>query len=167
VALSAWSGANFVLQKPLAALSVASTLRVVCTLMFAERQRYFRHPVSLPVVLQLGSDSELKAVATDLSEGGMAVRCARSLEPGRTGTVRFQLSETQPALQARVQVAWTDGEGRCGLRFSDMSRAARSALGRWLQTRTRTLLVGHEAGADTRPPDTGEESREYGQAKTA
>jgi diguanylate cyclase (GGDEF)-like protein len=167
VAPSAWSGANFVLQKPLVASRIASALRVICTLMSAERQRYFRHSVSLPVVLQFNSDSEFEAMATDLSEGGMAVRCTRSLEPGRVGTVRFQLSKTDAALQARVRVAWTDGEGRCGLRFVDMSRAARSALDRWLQTRTRTLLAGHKAGADTTSPDTEGESREYGKAKTA
>lgn len=146
---SARFGINFVLEKPLLPSKVTRTLRVVHTLMAAERQQYYRHPVSSAVVLQLNGEAECEGTATDLSEGGLAVRCAHTLQTGATGSIRLQLPETHTILAAHVQIAWADGEGRAGLRFLEMSRTARSALGRWLREHSENMVTGNSLFAET------------------
>jgi DNA-binding response OmpR family regulator len=62
-------GANFVLQKPISPVNAARCFSAAIGLMSRERRRYFRQPVEMPVTLVFGEGQELKATATNLSEG--------------------------------------------------------------------------------------------------
>jgi hypothetical protein len=131
--------ASFVMEKPLVASSVARSVRVIHAMMLAERQRYFRHPISAPVLLRFDGNPEYAGTATDLSEGGMAVRCRQPLQASRTGVVRFELPEENTRIEARVRVAWADGEGRAGLRFVAMRPSVRAALRHWRHNNSETV----------------------------
>jgi DNA-binding response OmpR family regulator len=73
------AGANFLLRKPLSAESVALHLAIAKELLVRERRRYFRHAVSLPVVLK-GPEGQQQARMTNLSEEGMALRTTKPLQ---------------------------------------------------------------------------------------
>src|SRR6266568_3619650 len=77
LALSA--GANFLLRKPLNEDSIALHITITKELLERERQRYFRHAVNLPVILNDG-EVEQHARMTNLSKAGMAVRTAKALK---------------------------------------------------------------------------------------
>jgi diguanylate cyclase (GGDEF)-like protein len=128
-------GANFVLEKPLSAALAASSLRVAQTIMMAERQRYYRHSISLPVTISFGRGQAHCATATDLSEGGMAVLAETVLPAGQSGLLRFVL-DNQP-IDVRAEVAWTDGQGHSGLQFKEMSPVTRGKFEKWLAEQFR------------------------------
>src|SRR5215475_978250 len=72
-------GANFVLQKPLTPLNATRCFNAALNFMVRERRRYFRHPVDMQVRVGLPEQPELSAKATNLSEGGMALRLTGKL----------------------------------------------------------------------------------------
>ncbi len=125
-------GANFVLQKPISPLNAMRCLTAAVGFMARERRRYFRHPVEMPVTVVFGEGQELKATATNLSDGGMAIFFRGKLPKGGVSRVVFKLPGTATPLQPKAQMAWVDGAGRAGLRFSDMPKDARDQLDGWL-----------------------------------
>src|SRR3984893_1027073 len=66
-------GANFVLQKPISAMSARRCFSAAVNFMIRERRRYFRHPVELPATLVCGSGQKVTVTVTNMSEGGMAI----------------------------------------------------------------------------------------------
>ena len=125
-------GANFVLQKPISPLNAMRCLTAAVGFMARERRRYFRHPVEMPVTVVFGEGQELKATATNLSDGGMAIFFRGKLPKGGVSRVVFKLPGTATPLQPKAQMAWVDGAGRAGLRFSDMPKDSRDQLDGWL-----------------------------------
>jgi len=124
-------GANFALQKPLSAVNTMRCFSAAINFMFCERRRYFRQPVEMPATLVFG-EKEFKATATNLSEGGMAVYFRSDLPKGGISRVIFTLPSTSTPLESKVHIAWVDGTGRAGLRFTDMPKDMQSQLDRWL-----------------------------------
>src|SRR5712671_7961642 len=84
-------GANFVLQKPLTPLNANRCFNAALNFMVRERRRYFRHPVEMPLSITLSGGQELAATATNLSEGGMAIRLLGKLHKDARAQVRFTL----------------------------------------------------------------------------
>jgi DNA-binding response OmpR family regulator len=128
-------GANFVLQKP---VSVAGTLRCFHTalsFMVREKRRYFRCPVDMPVTLVFSQGEEMKTVATNLSEGGMAVQFQRTLLKGAIAKVQFTLPATKISMEPKGEVAWTDGLGRAGIKFVEVPESSRAQLEKWIRLR--------------------------------
>src|SRR6202142_2760899 len=68
------SGANFVLQKPLTLMHASRCFNAALNFMVREGRRYFRQAVDMPVRISLLQNREMTAAATNLSEGGMAIR---------------------------------------------------------------------------------------------
>src|SRR5438270_8414995 len=66
------AGANFVLDKPLSTEAVVRALDTATQMIQAERKRYLRHQVIVPVVIK-SRDQEQKAITANVSRGGMAV----------------------------------------------------------------------------------------------
>jgi CheY-like chemotaxis protein len=124
-------GANFVLQKPLSAVNTMRCFGAAINFMLRERRRYFRQPVEMPVTLVFG-EKEFKATATNLSEGGMAVYFRGSLPKGGISKVVFSLPGTSSPLQPKAQMAWLDGTGHAGLRFTEIPKDMHAQLDRWL-----------------------------------
>lgn len=128
-------GANFVLQKPISALSAIRCFNAALNMMERERRRYFRYPVEMAVTLVFPQGEEVKALSTNLSEGGMAVRYRGKLPKGTISRVQFTLPGGNVALEPKGDIAWSDGSGRAGLRFTEMPGSVRERLEHWLSER--------------------------------
>ena len=124
-------GANFVLQKPLSGLNAMRCFSAAINFMLRERRRYFRQPVEIPVTLVFG-EKEFKATATNLSEGGMAVYFRGKLPKGGISRVVFSMPGAATPLQPRAHIAWLDGAGHAGLRFTEMPKDMHTQLDHWL-----------------------------------
>jgi len=120
-------GAHFVLYKPLSPERAKSSFRAARALMKRERRRNFRLPIQIPITFNNG----LRALTVDFSEGGFALQMSRrSLERG-TLQFSFVLPGKMDAIEASGQVAWENGSGQTGIRFSDLSPTAHHELKNW------------------------------------
>jgi DNA-binding response OmpR family regulator len=141
------SGANFVLQKAVSPLHAARCFNAALNFMVRERRRYFRRPLDMSLRITLPNNHEQPATATNLSEGGMAIRVLGKLSRDTQAQLRFTLPSSDPksdpcsdpcsdiSLELKGQVAWADGTGRAGIRFVDVSQNAQHQLEKWLTDR--------------------------------
>ena len=127
------SGANFVLQTPLNREEVASVLDGALPLMDAERLRYTRHQLALPVVLKTNG-REQKGMTSNISRGGMAVLGLQAFEPGSPVQFILELPVGEP-LQGRGEVAWSNTDGAMGIRFYLMGEEVKKTLWNWMEQR--------------------------------
>lgn len=125
-------GASFVLQKPISPLNAMRGFSAALGLMTRERRRYFRHPVEMPVTVVFGQGQNLKAMATNISEGGMAFHFRGELQKDRIAKVIFTLPGTHGSMEAETDLAWADGTGRAGIRFVKLSQFSLEQLEHWL-----------------------------------
>ena len=132
-------GANFVLQKPITTAGTLRCFNTAMSFMVREKRRYFRCPVEIPVKLQFSQGDELKAIATNLSEGGMAIHFEGTLAKKTFAKVQFTLPGTNVSLEPKCEIAWADGLGRAGIRFQDIPEASRDGLEKWIMRRLETL----------------------------
>src|SRR5262249_40618313 len=128
-------GAHFVLYKPISSERAKTSFRAARALMKCERRRNLRVPIEMQVTLMIsGSKNGLKTVATDLGEGGMAVRLAKRPEAGSM-YVTFILPGSKNALECPCEVAWENGNGQAGLRFTNQLPATYKELKKWVSSR--------------------------------
>jgi hypothetical protein len=143
VTLSA--GANFLLQKPLTAESVAVHITIAKDMMERERRRYFRHAVSLPVLLK-DADGDQRARMANLSEGGMAVRPTKALKYSSRIEFEFELPFGD-TLSGRGQVAWTSKAGMTGILIHSFHERGQEQLEAWLTAREQLSATSVPAEA--------------------
>ena len=129
------SGANFVLQKPLTPLHASRCLNAALNFMVRERRRYFRHPLDMPLRINLPNAQEMAAAATNLSEGGMAIRVLGKLPKDAEAKFSFTLPGSTISLELKGQIAWGDGTGHAGIRFVDVPQSSLYQLEKWLTDR--------------------------------
>jgi DNA-binding response OmpR family regulator len=143
------SGANFVLQKPLTPLHASRCFNAALNFMVRERRRYFRHRLDMPLRISLPHNQEMTASATNLSEGGMAIRVQGKLPKDSQLQVRFTLPTTNISLELKGQVAWADEAGDVGIRFVEVPQSSQYQLEKWLTDRIQdempTQLQGYLA----------------------
>lgn len=137
------SGANFVLQKPLTPLHASRCFNAALNFMVRERRRYYRHPVEMPVRISFPNNRELTAMATNLSEGGMAIRVLGKLAKEAQAQFRFTLPTANISLELKGQVAWADGTGHAGVRFIEVPQSAQYELEKWLTDRLQNEMPSH------------------------
>jgi DNA-binding response OmpR family regulator len=126
-------GVNFVLHKPLSALNASRCFNAALNFMVRERRRYFRHPVKMPVSIAL-EEKELKATATNLSEGGIALLMHQALPKNAAPRLKFTLPNSTIALDLDSEIAWADLKGYVGLRFRNVPASTQEVLERWLDS---------------------------------
>jgi CheY-like chemotaxis protein len=126
-------GATFVMQKPVTPLSAMRCLSAGLGLMVRERRRYFRYPIELEVILRLGQNQEIRARTTNVSEGGMAIRAVAPLSRGDSGKLSLSLPDNRGTLEAKAELVWVDGNGRAGVRFTEVAKDSRKILEQWLE----------------------------------
>lgn len=143
------SGANFVLQKPLTPLHAARCLNAALNFMVRERRRYFRHPVDMPLRIRLAPNEEMSGAATNLSEGGIAIRVQNQLPKDAPAELCFTLPMTNISLELKGQVAWTDDAGRAGIRFEEVPQSAQYQLEKWLTDRLQEEIPASLKGYAT------------------
>ena len=110
-----------------------------------ERRGRTRHPISVPAAVRLRGPG-VAATSTqllDLSEDGIGVQASVALQPDRTLALDLDLSadphseptpETSGPHRIRLigQVAWSQPDGRAGVRFFSPDHAALHAIQQWL-----------------------------------
>jgi ActR/RegA family two-component response regulator len=125
-------GANFVLQKPVSALNALRCAHAAVGMMARERRRYYRHPVQIPVTAIFSNGDQAKITATNVSEGGMALRFEKPLPQETLSTVAFLLPGMRAEMELRSDLAWTDERGKAGVKFLDLPKSAKQLLENWL-----------------------------------
>ena len=143
------SGANFVLQKPLTPVHAARCFNAALNFMVRERRRYFRQPVDMPLRISLPPNQEVTATATNLSEGGMAIRILGKLPKEAQAQFRFTLPGANISLELKGQIAWADGTGHVGIRFIEVPQSSQYQLEKWLTDRMQNEMPARLKGYAT------------------
>jgi CheY-like chemotaxis protein len=129
-------GANFVLQKPVTTAGTLRCFNTAMSFMVREKRRYFRCPLEMPVKLVFSQSEEIKAIATNLSEGGMAIHFEGKLPNHKAiSKVQFTLPGTNSPMEPKGEIAWANGIGRAGIKFLDVPESSRSQLEKWILKR--------------------------------
>jgi CheY-like chemotaxis protein len=131
-------GAHLALYKPISVDRVGLALRAVRNLIARERRRGTeRVPVEIPA--SLGRESGgTPAVIVDLSEGGAAIRCTQPIPSSGLLTVHCVLPGTTAPFMAAAEVVWQDTHDQSGIRFVNLTSAARRTLADWLKDKSQT-----------------------------
>lgn len=97
--------------------------------MVPERRSCVRHKVHGPVFASF--DGVTGGIILDLSEEGIAMQTAGSLQAHRRVQLGLNLADTD-YVETTGYVAWADALGRAGVRFSELPAEARQRLDEWL-----------------------------------
>ncbi|HMJ20686.1 MAG TPA: PilZ domain-containing protein, partial [Terriglobales bacterium] len=129
-------GAHFVLHQPLSPERAKTSFRAVRALMKRERRRNARIPVETSVTIQVNDGAgQLRAVTTDLGEGGMAIQLAHRPKSLGSVAIQFSLPGSEEIIECKGQVAWENPGRQLGLRFVDPAPESRNQLKAWLESR--------------------------------
>jgi DNA-binding response OmpR family regulator len=132
-------GTNFVLQKPIHPVNAMRCFSAAVGLMVRERRRYYRVPIDMPATISFVTGKKLKANATNISEGGMALGSLKRLDDEEISGVQFTLPGTSNSVETKAELAWADASGRAGIRFTTMPALSRDHLERWLTVQIAAL----------------------------
>ena len=128
-------GAHFVLYQPLSPERAKTSFRAVRALMKRERRRNARVEVETPITIQVDDGAgQMRAVSSDIGEGGMAIQLAHRPKNIGAVTVQFSLPGTQDKIECSAEVAWENPGRQVGLRFQDLAPAMRDCLNAWLES---------------------------------
>ena len=97
-----------------------------------EQRLFLRKKVSLPLPIELLPGKEVWL--HDLGEGGLSVSGSSRLEPGTATFFKFQFPDSNSVIEASGVVAWCDGSGRVGIRFTRIKPDSSAVLKRWLKS---------------------------------
>jgi hypothetical protein len=126
-------GVNFILEKPLEVARVVQAFVAAAPLMAAEKRRFFRYPLMLPVALHAYEMQDQSTMA-NLSEGGMALWSVREYAPGTPVEFSFTLP-FGGQIRGQGEIAWTNSDGAVGVRFNILPDIAYTHLFAWLSRR--------------------------------
>jgi CheY-like chemotaxis protein len=127
------AGANFVLHRPLLPDKIARVLNAATDLMVAEKRRYLRHPLMVPVEVRM-KEREVESTMSNLSEGGMAIWSLYYYAPGSAIHFAFEIP-FGGLVRGEGEVAWTNADGLAGVRFRALSDQASAHLSAWIARR--------------------------------
>lgn len=136
---------EFVFERPLSGKSIRKTLKPAYGLILRERRRYFRCPVSVPVLVSRKSMQEVRCNSLNISEGGMALSTFVTLIPGESVQVQLTLPDHKVPFLAESTICWSK-TGRLGVRFVSISDEHKSELQVWLSRKLEELLPEFVAG---------------------
>jgi PilZ domain len=130
---------GFVIERPLSPLSVRGALKAAYGLILRERRRYFRCPISIPVVILRPDVPAVRCDSANVSEGGMALSTFVPLKPGEKVQVQFTLPGHKAPLLLESTVCWWK-TGHIGVRFMSLSPLCASELQDWLAGKLEKAL---------------------------
>jgi hypothetical protein len=136
---------QFVFERPLSPQSIHKTLKPAYGLILRERRRYFRCPVSVPVVIRREGGQEIRCSGVNISGGGMALSTQVPLVPGESVRVEFTLPDHGTPFLAGSTLCWSK-RGHLGVRFVSMSEAHKAELQVWLSQKLEEMLPESAAG---------------------
>jgi ActR/RegA family two-component response regulator len=138
-------GSGLVFERPLSPESIRNTLKPAYGLILRERRRYFRCPVSVPIVIIRRNNPEVRCYSLNISEGGMAVSTFVPLSPGEYVQVQFTLPDQEVPFVADSKVCWWK-TGHLGVRFVFFLSRRQSELQDWLSQKLEETLPEYVAG---------------------
>lgn len=123
-----------------------NTIRQAVLLNFGRRRRYARITLSATAEVRVGG-AQWQAEITDIGPGGLALRCAVTVEVGTPARLSFRLPGTDYILTATGDIRWREGE-RCGVLFRVIEADGAQQLARWIASR----LSGEPLEPEMRTP---------------
>ncbi|MGA2646203.1 MAG: PilZ domain-containing protein [Candidatus Sulfotelmatobacter sp.] len=136
---------GFVFERPLSTQSIHKTLKPAYGLILRERRRYFRCPLSVPVVILRRGQPEVRCNSVNVSEGGMALNTLTPLHPEEKVQVQFTLPGLDAPFKPELTICWWKA-GQVGVRFVALSQEQESALQGWLSRKLEEMLPEFVAG---------------------
>src|ERR1039458_157228 len=130
---------QFVFERPLSTQSIRNTLKPAYGLILRERRRYFRCPISIPVVILRRTMPEVRCHSLNISEGGMAGSTFVPLNTGECVQVQFTLPGHEVPFSAESTICWWK-TGHLGVRFMSLSQEHKSELQGWLSRKLEEIL---------------------------
>ena len=130
---------QFVFERPLSSQSIHKILNPAYGLILRERRRYFRCPISLPVIIQRECRQEIRSNSVNISGGGMALSTQVPLVPGENVRVQFTLPNHETPVVAESTICWSK-TGHLGVRFVSVSDEHNSELQAWLSQKLEQIL---------------------------
>jgi ActR/RegA family two-component response regulator len=127
------AGANFVLGQPLIADKIANIFALSTTMMTSEKRRYSRHPLMVPVELEVNGLSA-ESTMSNLSEAGMAIWSLQTYPRGSALRFSFELP-FGGRIQGKGEITWVNADGLSGVRFNILDDKAYSSLSNWIALR--------------------------------
>jgi CheY-like chemotaxis protein len=128
------AGANFVLAKPVQDTVLRGFLDIAVGRMEREHRRYFRHKVSVPILLFCNTGESFAGKIMNVSEGGLALAPFGPAAVQGAVTVQFELpSAESQTFKAKAEVVWNDAHA-VGLRFLRVAPECRSNFAAWLDS---------------------------------
>jgi ActR/RegA family two-component response regulator len=137
--------ASFVFERPLSVKAIRSTLQPAYGLILRERRRYFRCPISIPIVILRRTQPEVRCTSMNISEGGMAISTFVPLSPGEEVQVQFSLPDHPVPFLLEARICWWR-TGHLGVRFGSVSPERKSELQGWLSQKLEETLPEFVAG---------------------
>jgi len=131
------AGANFLAEKPLTLDQIQHLLALAGPILAEERKRYFRHKLVIPITL-FYDGVQHRALTSNLSETGMAIRSFRLFEPGFPVEFAFDLP-SGPAVKGKGEIMWIDSEGHAGIKFDSLTCTGTPPISEWLGHRCMVL----------------------------
>jgi len=113
-----------------------------------ERRSYGRRSIDAVTYVDLGADNG--AILVDLSEGGIGFQSVAPLELGQRVILKFKAPRKKDYLESRAEVTWANESGkRGGLRFVELSSAARVQIRAWADDQSATEAAPEIHRAET------------------
>lgn len=109
----------------------------------SEQRLFLRKKVPLPIPIELLPGKEMWL--HDIGEGGLSVSGSSRLEPGTATFFSFQFPDANSMIEASGVVAWCDGSGRVGIRFTRIKPDSTAVLKRWLKSDEKLSSSGEES----------------------
>jgi hypothetical protein len=126
------TGAMFAFEKPISVEQAVHTLSAARNMILDGRLRYHRAGLDVPVTISAHRKKKAGAQLINLSQGGLQVRVGGGFDASAASRVSFELPGTTLALNAQVEVAWSDKQGNVGIRFVKMASQMKHTLRLWL-----------------------------------
>jgi EAL domain-containing protein (putative c-di-GMP-specific phosphodiesterase class I)/CheY-like chemotaxis protein len=130
---------QFIFERPLSPQLIRKTLKPAYGLILRERRRYFRCPVSIPVIIQRESRDDILRNSVNISAGGMALSTQVPLVPGESVRIQFTLPDHEAPLVAESTICWSK-TGYLGIHFESISDVHTSELQVWLSQKLEGTL---------------------------
>jgi ActR/RegA family two-component response regulator len=127
------AGANFVLHRPLAPDKIGHVFTAAADIMVAEKRRYFRYPLMVPVELKM-KERQVESTMSNLSETGMAIWSLYYHAPGSSIQFAFEIP-FGGLIRGEGTVAWTNADGLAGIKFNELADEACDHLSAWAARR--------------------------------
>jgi EAL domain-containing protein (putative c-di-GMP-specific phosphodiesterase class I)/CheY-like chemotaxis protein len=130
---------QFVFVRPLSLQSIHKTLKPAYGLILRERRRYFRCPISIPIIIQREGEQEIQCKSVNISAGGMALSTKVLLGLGEIVRIQFTLPDHEAAFSAESTLCWSR-TGHLGIRFVSISDEQKTDLQAWLSRKLEETL---------------------------